>query len=374
MVPGTLHWQATLPLTVNSKIDRKALTALAGAVEVVEEVRDEPRTTNERRLAAAWAAVLGIPAHRIGRDDHFFNRGGTSLAAVKLAIALDRAVSLKDVTRNPVLADLARILDGRTRPRSGLLQPLSEPDAPSGALVCFPYAGGNAVSFEPLARALQPGGVAVYAVELPGHDLAGDPEPFASLEQVVEDVVREISERGLTRIMLWGHSSGCAFALQAARELATRDLDLRGVFLAAQLPGSAAERRAAEVELAGRTPAEILATLTAERGHPGLGTLEAQQAGLVASAYRHDCLSAHRYLAEALDDPPVPRLTVPVTAVLAADDPHTPACALQYRTWEQVAEHVDLALLDGGGHYFLRTQPVETARAVLRTAELLASP
>jgi len=46
-------------------------------------------------------------------DDHFFDRGGTSLSAVKLAIALDRAVTIDDVTRHPVLADLAGLLDQR---------------------------------------------------------------------------------------------------------------------------------------------------------------------------------------------------------------------------------------------------------------------
>ena len=32
---------------------------------------------------------------------------------MKLAITLDRAVSLKDLTRHPVLADLAALIDGK---------------------------------------------------------------------------------------------------------------------------------------------------------------------------------------------------------------------------------------------------------------------
>ena len=71
-------------------------------------------TPTEQRLAAAWAKVLGIPQEQIGRRDHFFDRGGTSLSAVKLAITLDRAVSLKEVTRHPILADLAGVVDGRS--------------------------------------------------------------------------------------------------------------------------------------------------------------------------------------------------------------------------------------------------------------------
>jgi len=115
--------------------------------------------------------VLGIPADQIGRRDHFFDRGGSSLSAVKLAIALKREVSLKDITRHPVLADLAGLLDGKSERRSGLLHALSESDgAQAGALVCFPYAGGNAVNFQPMASALRGSGIAVYAVELPGHD------------------------------------------------------------------------------------------------------------------------------------------------------------------------------------------------------------
>ena len=47
----------------------------------------------------------------LGPDDNFFDCGGTSLTAVKLAIATGRVVSLKDITRQPVLADLAAQID-----------------------------------------------------------------------------------------------------------------------------------------------------------------------------------------------------------------------------------------------------------------------
>jgi len=115
MVPQGCHWREGLPLTANSKIDRRALTALARELDVVEEDYHPPSTPTEERLAGAWAKVLGIPQGQIGRGDHFFDRGGTSLSAVQLAIALDRAVSLKDLTRHPILADLAGLVDARSR-------------------------------------------------------------------------------------------------------------------------------------------------------------------------------------------------------------------------------------------------------------------
>ncbi|SDL85551.1 amino acid adenylation domain-containing protein [Geodermatophilus siccatus] len=117
MVPRTCHWQASLPLTPNGKIDTKALTALAGELAPTEADPAALRTPTEQRVAAAWAQVLGIPADRIGRRDSFFDRGGTSLSAVKLAVALDRAVTLKDLVGHPVLADLAALVDERTGTR-----------------------------------------------------------------------------------------------------------------------------------------------------------------------------------------------------------------------------------------------------------------
>jgi hypothetical protein len=97
-------------LTANSKIDRKALATLATELDAVDVGSEAPSTPTERRLAAAWAEVLGMREDRIGRWDDFSDLGGTSLSAVKLAIALNRAVSLRDVAEHPVLADLAELL------------------------------------------------------------------------------------------------------------------------------------------------------------------------------------------------------------------------------------------------------------------------
>jgi AMP-binding enzyme C-terminal domain/Phosphopantetheine attachment site len=133
MIPWAFHWRESMPLTANGKIDRKTLTALARELEhslgaqtrpsagglppappLVDEDHDAPSTPSERRVAAAWSKVLGIPQGQIGRRDNFFDRGGASLSAVRLVITLERAVSLKELTRHPILADLADLID---RPR-----------------------------------------------------------------------------------------------------------------------------------------------------------------------------------------------------------------------------------------------------------------
>ncbi len=119
MVPSSYHWLERLPLTANGKVDRAALTALADELGSITERRDL-MTPTERRMAAAWATVLGVPLAGIGRQDHFFDSGGTSLAAVELVVALGRALSLRDIIRNPVLADLAALVDNRSTEGSSL--------------------------------------------------------------------------------------------------------------------------------------------------------------------------------------------------------------------------------------------------------------
>ena len=74
----------------------------------------------------AWAEVLGIPEEQIGRRDHFFDLGGTSLSGLKLAIALNRAVSFKDLAAHPILADQAALIDERIK-RGVLAAPASVP-------------------------------------------------------------------------------------------------------------------------------------------------------------------------------------------------------------------------------------------------------
>lgn len=221
--------------------------------------------------------------------------------------------------------------------------------------------------------ALRGSGIAVYAVELPGHDIvAGEREPFASITHVVEQVVAEIAGRGLDRILLWGHSSGTAFAVATARKLEERGVDVLRVFLGAQLLGKASDRRAALADLTERSDAEIATGLSAD-GRASLVGLDAERAEQVGAAYRHDCMSAHRYLADALDSLAPTKLSSAVTVVVAADDLSTAQFEQRFQDWQLLADKVELHALVDGGHYFLRTRPSEAARPVRRITQSLAN-
>ncbi|GAA3302785.1 non-ribosomal peptide synthetase [Dactylosporangium vinaceum] len=100
-----------LPLTANHKIDRAALPHPLAAPAV--RVTTPPRDGLERAIADAWCAALGVPA--VGRDDNFFDLGGTSLrlAVVHERLSRDLApqLTMTDLYRAPTVGRLAALID-----------------------------------------------------------------------------------------------------------------------------------------------------------------------------------------------------------------------------------------------------------------------
>ncbi len=108
MVPTGFVSVETLPLTVNGKLDRAALSALA--VPSADYIA--PRTATEARLCEIFAEVLGVA--RVGASDDFFALGGHSLLAVRavsrIRSALERDAPLSLLFEHPVVASLASAL------------------------------------------------------------------------------------------------------------------------------------------------------------------------------------------------------------------------------------------------------------------------
>ncbi|MDP9518824.1 non-ribosomal peptide synthetase [Pseudomonas protegens] len=107
MVPAAYVRLASLPLSANGKLDRKALPE-PGVDAVLSREFEAPQGELETTLARLWAEVLQV--ERVGRHDHFFELGGHSLLAVSL-VARMRQEGLHADARllfsQPTLAALA---------------------------------------------------------------------------------------------------------------------------------------------------------------------------------------------------------------------------------------------------------------------------
>ncbi|MFF7633575.1 amino acid adenylation domain-containing protein [Kitasatospora sp. NPDC008050] len=81
MVPATITVLPALPLTANGKIDRRALPAPTEDRQDTQQ--DAPAGELERLIAGIWSEILGVAG--IGPDENFFNLGGDSLTALRVA-------------------------------------------------------------------------------------------------------------------------------------------------------------------------------------------------------------------------------------------------------------------------------------------------
>jgi len=112
MIPSRYILQDSFPKTINGKIDRKALPDPECGEVPRESIYCEAETELERSLAAIWASVLNVPT--IGRDDDFFQLGGSSLLVTRviaqMAGKFDQAIPVRDFFANPTIASLCRHL------------------------------------------------------------------------------------------------------------------------------------------------------------------------------------------------------------------------------------------------------------------------
>ena len=110
MVPSFYVLLPALPLTVNGKVDRRALPE--PDISQQQAVYIAPASVTEKLLADLWQQLLGIES--VGANDNFFALGGHSLLVVQLtsqAQIKGLSVSARQVFATKTLAQLASAVD-----------------------------------------------------------------------------------------------------------------------------------------------------------------------------------------------------------------------------------------------------------------------
>ena len=110
MVPSIIVEVPEMPMTGAGKIDRLALPNPGGLAP--RRVSTAPRTPVEERVAAIWAAVLGLDA--VGVDEDFLELGGNSLLATRVVSRvledLDVDLSVAALLVAPTVAEMALVI------------------------------------------------------------------------------------------------------------------------------------------------------------------------------------------------------------------------------------------------------------------------
>jgi len=109
MVPALWIELESIPLTINGKIDRKALPDPDVSAQLIKQYV-APKNDLEKALAGIWQDVLEVD--QVGVEDDFFDLGGHSLLAIRLISAIRKAskveMEISDIFNYPTIALMAK--------------------------------------------------------------------------------------------------------------------------------------------------------------------------------------------------------------------------------------------------------------------------
>ncbi|KAH8589459.1 putative nonribosomal peptide synthetase [Bisporella sp. PMI_857] len=125
MVPRLYLPVVQMPLNPSGKLDRRAVQQIIESVagpelqQYTTNTKSAVSTNTEKHLQELWSKILGIRLEQVGADDHFFQIGGDSVAAIRMVGAARASLpqarlTVADILQYPQLSELAKMLDNRT--------------------------------------------------------------------------------------------------------------------------------------------------------------------------------------------------------------------------------------------------------------------
>lgn len=229
MVPDFLMQIPAVPVNPSGKLDALSLPdVLQGFSRTQEYVA--PRGRVEKELALIWAEVLNLDAATIGREDRFFDIGGTSLRSTELSLRVRNRFKENMppavVFKYPKLKDQAEYLNKHNR--FSMVYAYNEKG--SRTPIFFVHtANTGAEAYVPLAEKL-PADQPFYAVE--PHNIFSEENPIRGVKDLAARYVRYIKQVNPDGpYILGGWSFGAVVAYEMAVLLRAENKKVEQLFL-----------------------------------------------------------------------------------------------------------------------------------------------
>ncbi|MEV4238492.1 MULTISPECIES: alpha/beta fold hydrolase [unclassified Nocardia] len=220
----------------------------------------------------------------------------------------------------------------------------TSPGNGSHKLICFPHAGGSAISFGPLAGCMG-SEYDVLAVQYPGR-LDRRHEPLIdNISDLVDGVLPELIEtvEGAENFSIFGHSMGSVVAFEACRRL-EQELGATARVLFASGRRAPSSTHSEQVHL--MSDPEICELLLSVGGTPSALLEDPEFREMILATVRNDYRAIETY-----ECTPDATVSCPMVAIVGDRDPD--ASFTEVEAWSSHTSGSFLAKAFPGGHFFL---------------------
>ncbi|MCG7409834.1 amino acid adenylation domain-containing protein [Paenibacillus sp. ACRRX] len=257
MIPAHLQIVDALPLTGNGKLDRRELLTWLPAATTGDDnsmvATEESMDEDEAQLAEMWASALGIP--RIGRLQSFYEHGADSLIMAQVAGKLRDKLAeqamrtvipydalLRQMLNYPTVAELAQFMRSYDQePERQAAIALSAAAGSSSNAALTSYGGGETGPlrvvfhaglgtmncFHLLLERLKLDHLgAVIGISIADVETYCSLAPSELIERIADDYTERLLESGCKQMQLLGYSLGGMIAIEVARRLVEKGIEL----------------------------------------------------------------------------------------------------------------------------------------------------
>jgi amino acid adenylation domain-containing protein len=219
MVPTRFITLRQIPLTINGKVDTRALQQYDSAPILRQQQLSAPRDELEIKLCGIWEKTLGVGP--VGLDDNFFDLGGHSLLAAELFArqerALGRSIAISALFQAPTVRKLSNLYRSGADPFKALSLVALNAIGSFPPIFAVPGVYGNVLCYRELSLLLGPD-QPFFGFQSLGLD--GKKAPLETIQSMASHYILELKKQQESGpYQLLGACFGAVVVLEMTRQL-----------------------------------------------------------------------------------------------------------------------------------------------------------